>query len=265
MARYFLSYARADAQFALRLADDLRAAGVDLWIDQRDIVPSQRWDRAVEAALRDCAGVVVVLSPRAAASENVLDELGFAIDRKKDVVPLLLEECEVPMRISRLQRVDFTRDYAAALERCKSILSGESRPAPALRGFDPETLARAERDLTEFVGPIAAKLVEVAAAQSRNATELYHKLAAHIDNEAGRNAFLRHAPAHSGLRPAVVFSRATLEAVIVELATFLGPIARRVVEQVSRQAADVDELYEGVAQRVPETQRAALLARLRSL
>src|ERR1044071_5518453 len=78
MARYFLSYARADAPFALRLADDLRASGVDLWIDQRDIAPSQRWDRAVEAALRDCAAVVAVLSPRAVASENVLDEIGCA-------------------------------------------------------------------------------------------------------------------------------------------------------------------------------------------
>ena len=110
MPRYFLSYARADAPFALRLADDLRASGVDLWIDQRDIAPSQRWDRAVEAALRDCVAVVVVLSPRSVASENVLDEIGFTIDSRKDVVPLLYEPCDVPMRISRMQRIDFTGD-----------------------------------------------------------------------------------------------------------------------------------------------------------
>jgi hypothetical protein len=45
MGRYFLSYARADGPFALRLAGDLRAAGVELWLDQLDILPSQRWDR----------------------------------------------------------------------------------------------------------------------------------------------------------------------------------------------------------------------------
>lgn len=42
MKRYFLSYARADGQFALRLAEDLRAAGVDVWVDQFDNLPSQR-------------------------------------------------------------------------------------------------------------------------------------------------------------------------------------------------------------------------------
>jgi TIR domain len=37
----FLSYARADNEFALKLAQDLRAAGVSLWVDQFDIEPGQ--------------------------------------------------------------------------------------------------------------------------------------------------------------------------------------------------------------------------------
>jgi len=266
MPRYFLSYARADAPFALRLADDLRASGVDLWIDQRDIAPSQRWDRAVEAALRDCAAVVAVLSPRAVASENVLDEIGLAIDCRKDVIPLLYEACDVPMRVSRMQRVDFTGDYREALEHCRAVLGAERRPAPPARGFDPEILRNAERHLTEYVGPIAGKLVDAAAARSGNASDLYRTLASHIADPGDRAAFLRHAPAHSGLQPAVLFSRSVLEAVILELAKSLGPIARRVVEQASREAADANDLYERAASRVPDAEeRAALLERLRAL
>lgn len=267
MVRHFLSYARADAEFALRLAGDLRAAGVDLWIDQRDILPSQRWDRAIEVALRGCAAVVVILSPRSVASENVLDEVGFALDHKKEVVPLLIESCDVPIRINRLQHVDFTAGYAEALERCKSVLgAGQQPPAQVIRAFDPETVRRAERSLTEYIGPIAGKLVAAAAARTRNAGELYRALAAQIADANDRAAFLRGAPAHSGLQPAVVFSRATLEAVILELTKFLGPISRRVVEQAARESITTNELYERVANRVEDIdERAALLERLRAL
>jgi ubiquinone biosynthesis protein UbiJ len=266
MARYFLSYARADAQAALQLADDLRVAGVDLWIDQRDILPSQRWDRAVESALRGCTAVVVLLTPRSVASENVLDEIGFAVDHRKDVIPMLFEVCDVPMRINRLQRIDFTGDYAAALERCKAVLVAEPRPVQAVRAFDPDTVQRAEEALTAYLGPIAAPLVAAAAARTHNAAELYRELAARIPDPNDRAAFLRRVPAHSGLQPAFVFSRPVLEAVILELAKFLGPIARRVVEQVARDAKDVDDLYEGVASRVTdEDDRATLLERLRAL
>ena len=47
----FLSYARKDTQFALRLLYDLRAGGADLWIDQLDIKLGEHWDCAIEDAL----------------------------------------------------------------------------------------------------------------------------------------------------------------------------------------------------------------------
>jgi hypothetical protein len=50
----FFSYSREDSEFALRLAADLRAAGANVWIDQLDIGPGQRWDRSVQDALENC-------------------------------------------------------------------------------------------------------------------------------------------------------------------------------------------------------------------
>ena len=61
----FFSYARTDSEFALKLARDLKAAGASVWLDQLDIPPGQRWDRAVEDALGHCEQVLVVLSPTA--------------------------------------------------------------------------------------------------------------------------------------------------------------------------------------------------------
>jgi len=275
MSRYFLSYARADAQFALRLAEDLRASGVDIWIDQIDILPSQRWDRALEAALREAAGVLLVLSPRSVASENVMDEVGFALDRAKDVIPVLYEECDVPIRISRVQRIDFTRDYHSALERCRSALTGrpshsEQRPPSVAREWDPEIIGRAESDLTLYVGPIAKKFVETAAAQAADPAELYRLLAARIGDAAKREAFLKRTPgtgdaAHRA-PPSARFSKALLDEISLELTKYLGPIAPHVVQQTSREASDAHDLYERLGDRIADLhERVAFLKRLRVL
>ena len=53
--KVFISYARTDGEFALRLAQDLRAADVDVWLDQLDIRAGDPWDQAVEQALEGCA------------------------------------------------------------------------------------------------------------------------------------------------------------------------------------------------------------------
>jgi WD40 repeat protein len=50
----FFSYCRDDSEFALRLAEDLKVAGAAVWMDQLDIEPGMRWDRAVETALNNC-------------------------------------------------------------------------------------------------------------------------------------------------------------------------------------------------------------------
>ena len=59
----FFSYSREDSEFVLRVAGDLKAAGANVWLDQIDILPGQRWDDAIARALADCPRILVVLSP----------------------------------------------------------------------------------------------------------------------------------------------------------------------------------------------------------
>ena len=47
----FISYSRDDSEFDLRLAQDLKAAGANVWLDQLDIKPGRPWDNAIEDAL----------------------------------------------------------------------------------------------------------------------------------------------------------------------------------------------------------------------
>jgi formylglycine-generating enzyme required for sulfatase activity len=109
--KYFFSYARKDSAFVLRLAKELREVGVNLWLDQLDILGGQRWDRAVEDALQTCQGMIAVLSPEALASHNVMDEVSYALEERKIIIPILLRSCTIPFRLRRVQYIDFTADY----------------------------------------------------------------------------------------------------------------------------------------------------------
>jgi hypothetical protein len=118
----FLSYAREDAEFVLRLAKDLRAGGADVWIDQLDIKPGQRWDRAVEDALAKCPELLVILSPAAVESTNVMDEVSLALEEGKTVLPVIHRQCKIPFRLRRLQYVDLSLNYKAGLDRLLETL-----------------------------------------------------------------------------------------------------------------------------------------------
>jgi TIR domain-containing protein len=118
----FLSYAREDAEFVLRLAKDLRAGGADVWMDQLDIKPGERWDRAVDDALAKCPELLVILSPAAVESINVMDEVSFALEEGKTVLPVIHHNCKIPFRLRRLQYVDLTLNYEAGLGRLLETL-----------------------------------------------------------------------------------------------------------------------------------------------
>jgi hypothetical protein len=125
----FFSYAHEDAEFALRLAKDLRAAGAAVWIDRLDIKVGERWDRAVGEALAKCPQLLVILSPASVDSTNVMDEVSFALDKGKHVLPVIHRQCEIPFRLHRLHYVDLTLNYDEGLGRLVEALGFTERPS----------------------------------------------------------------------------------------------------------------------------------------
>ncbi|HSL44989.1 MAG TPA: SUMF1/EgtB/PvdO family nonheme iron enzyme [Anaerolineales bacterium] len=120
----FISYSRADSGFAVRLAKDLKSAGYDVWLDQLDIPTGARWDDEVEFALEACTTFMVVLSPESIQSQNVKDEVGFAIDAGKNILPVKIKSGDIPFRLRRFQYVDFTNQpYEDSLKEMKGLLS----------------------------------------------------------------------------------------------------------------------------------------------
>jgi len=119
----FISYSRADKEFALQLASELRSSGFKIWLDQLDIPTGARWDDEVERALINCDIFMIILTRNSIASNNVKDEIGYAIDSNKRILPILLENVNVPFRLRRFQYVDFSaKSYEEGIDTAKQLL-----------------------------------------------------------------------------------------------------------------------------------------------
>lgn len=116
MPRIFISYSRADAAFAHHLTASLREAGGDVWIDVADIRSGDDWSDAIQAALDQCAVMLLILSPEAMDSVNVASEWKYYLDEGKTVIPVLMRETRINFRLRPLNYIDFFRqDYNVAL------------------------------------------------------------------------------------------------------------------------------------------------------
>jgi len=107
----FISYSRTDQAIAKQIADDLSTQGYKLWIDTQNIPHGSHWDSEVQRGLDESDVMIVLLSPASVSSQNVADEWSYFIGKGKRIQPVLVQQCEVPFRLMRLQRVDMTHSY----------------------------------------------------------------------------------------------------------------------------------------------------------
>jgi len=131
MTYAFVSYSRGDRDLAGRLIRKLVESGIQVWVDHANIPPGAAWDAAIQSALDGAVATIVVLSPEAVRSPNVLDEISFSLDHRKLVIPVLLRPCEKPLRLSRIQHVDGTGDMDRAIDQLKVLLQGALKQPPA--------------------------------------------------------------------------------------------------------------------------------------
>ncbi len=124
MPKLFISYSRADADFARRVATDLARSGAEVWIDVDDIPPGMNWSSAIQQGLDACEIMLLVITPDAMKSRNVEDEWQYFRDEKKPIIPLLLRPTmPIHFQLRRLQYVDFNaQDYEAAFGQLRTRL-----------------------------------------------------------------------------------------------------------------------------------------------
>ena len=117
MARIFLSYSHRDQEFAEKLASDLRAGGYRVWLDVWKLEVGDSIPNGIERGIADSQFVVVVLSEASCSSNWVEKEWKAKYWKEVNenqvmVLPLLLEDCEIPELLKPKLYADFRTNYA---------------------------------------------------------------------------------------------------------------------------------------------------------
>ena len=161
----FISYAREDADAARRLADALRAFGVEVWFDQNELRGGDAWDQKIRSQIRTCAICIPVISAttQARGEGYFRREWKIAVERMQDMasgVPFLLpvvidetreSEATVPDEFLRIQwtrmprgvpTTHFVEQVCKALERPRTGVAEAGRPDPARKATAAAAPAR---------------------------------------------------------------------------------------------------------------------------
>jgi len=90
----FISYSRRDQEFVIRLAADLNRQVAGVWFDQSDIQVGQPWHDEIIDGIRACKAFILVLSPDAAESRYVREEVNKALELGKPIIPVLYRSAQ---------------------------------------------------------------------------------------------------------------------------------------------------------------------------
>ncbi len=117
--KIFLCHSKDDKPKIRKLYSRLIADHFDVWFDEVKLIPGQDWDFEIQKAVRNSDTVVVCLSNDSITKEGYIQkEIRFALDIADEkpegtifLIPVRLEDCRVPSRISRYQWIDlFSRN-----------------------------------------------------------------------------------------------------------------------------------------------------------
>jgi TolB-like protein/Flp pilus assembly protein TadD len=144
----FLSYASQDAEAAQKIAEALRAGGIEVFLDQSELRGGDAWDRKIRHEIHDCVLFIPIVSQH---TQERLEgyfrhEWNLAIERahhmaesKASLVPVVIDgtpdhDRSVPEKFRELHwtRLPAGETPPEFVTRIKKLLSGESAPVPMM-------------------------------------------------------------------------------------------------------------------------------------
>jgi len=146
----FLSYASQDAEAAQKICEAMRAAGIEIFLDQSELRGGDAWDQKIRHEIHDCALFIPMVSQH---TQERLEgyfrhEWNLAIERthhmaqqKPFLVPVVVDgtrdqEAFVPdaFKVVQWTRLPGGETPPAFVERIKRLLSPELSPLSAVSG-----------------------------------------------------------------------------------------------------------------------------------
>lgn len=124
--KVFISYAKEDIKFAAELYAFLHQSQFDPWLDKKKLLAGSNWDLAIRKALKEADFIILLLSSRSVSKRGYVQrEYKLALQNWETrlatdiyIIPVLIDECEVPDSLGQFQWVRFDDDnvFKAILE-----------------------------------------------------------------------------------------------------------------------------------------------------
>lgn len=131
MAAVFISHSSANQDKAEELLKKLESASISCWFAPRDIPPGAVYSSEIPKAIGECTYFVLLLSNEAQNSPFVMLELDQAIKRRKEILPMALEQMDqnesTNFLINAKQAVDATKDFDGAVKKIIKTISDNFR------------------------------------------------------------------------------------------------------------------------------------------
>lgn len=116
--KVFISYAKEDYAFAEKLYIFLAENNFNPWLDKKGILPGQNWDYVIKKSLREANYIILLLSNISVQKRGYVQRefklaLEYFEEKLEDdiyLIPLKINDCEIPQRLSRFQWVEYSID-----------------------------------------------------------------------------------------------------------------------------------------------------------
>jgi WD40 repeat protein len=134
MKRVFISYSRRNKTFAERLARDLSDAGLEVWVDFRQIQGGELWQNEIFRGIERAEMVVFCMSPDSVMSEWCRREVLTARQQGKYIIPVMVVNAVDALRqredmqwLLDVHFINFEGRYEAAFPELLEALPGARR------------------------------------------------------------------------------------------------------------------------------------------
>lgn len=115
--KVFISYAKENKSEALKYFDKLEGLGLEPWLDEKKILPGEKWENAISDAFNNSHVIVLLISSKSVNKRGFVQrEANWAMKKLEEkldndiyIIPIMIEPCEVPTNISNtIQYIDGT-------------------------------------------------------------------------------------------------------------------------------------------------------------
>lgn len=125
----FISYSHADKSFVDQLAVNLVDARVSVWLDRWELNAGDSLIEKIQDGLQDASALLVVLSKASLESQWCKKELSAGLlreleERKVVVLPVLLENCSIPLLLRDKVYADFRSNFDEGWHSVISAIAG---------------------------------------------------------------------------------------------------------------------------------------------